>query len=115
MPEIEIGRGYDSGKPEFVFQLLKGEDLTTLRKTSVLVSIANSYVSSYVKAPDAYGAGEKIEKAKETLAQLLPYEVSEKLIKALLDQKIGAKVSFIFTGKTEREGFTLESVEIPEE
>ncbi|HUC94524.1 MAG TPA: hypothetical protein VMR19_00765 [Candidatus Saccharimonadales bacterium] len=114
MPEIDIGTDSHE-KAEFVFQTLSGEDLTTLRKTNVLVSTSMSYIRSYRRAQGFLGAGEDKLKAIEKLGQILPYDTAEKLVQAVLDNKIGAKATFAFRGTTENEGFELQSLEIPED
>jgi hypothetical protein len=114
MPEIDIGSD-SKNRAEFVFQILSGEDLSTLRKTSVLVSSAMAYIRSYRRATGFFGAGENKLKAIEKLSQILPYDAAEKLFQAIIDNKIGSKVTFTFRGKTEDEGFELQSLKIPEE
>jgi hypothetical protein len=112
MPEIDVGSD-SKNRAELVFQPLSGEDITSLRRTSVLVSTTMSFIRSYRRAINTNEAGVYKERARETLGRILPRDVTEKLLQALLDNNIGAKATFTFRGKTENEGFELQSLEIP--
>lgn len=111
MPEISVETG-NRGTPEFKFQPLKGEDIRKLDQAAIKATSASISAKNSLRSKALWEAESKQREAVSTLADIMPREVAEKLVQALLDFRIGSSVTLKMKGETEFDGFTVSNVEI---